>query len=117
MLGLLCNERIAAWLVNHLIADNPGIEAHLVRFARAERISMIPYGADRVDEVDISCLEQFGLQTDGYALVVARAEPENSILEIVQAFCRRPRGLRLVVVGRYDSETNVSAASDRGGFR
>ena len=119
---LLCNERIAAWLANHLIADNPGIEAHLVRFARAERISMIPYGADRVDEVDISCLEQFGLQTDGYALDVARAEPENSILEIVQAFCRRPRGLRLVVVGRYDSETNayqrrvIEAASDEALF-
>jgi hypothetical protein len=37
-----------------------------------------------------------------YALLIARPEPENSILEIVAAFSRRPRGMRLVVLGRYN---------------
>ena len=35
------------------------------------------------------------------ALVVARAEPENSILEIVSAFSRRPRAIKLVILGDY----------------
>jgi hypothetical protein len=35
-------------------------------------------------------------------MVIARPEPEDSILEIVAAFLRKPRGMKRVVLGRYD---------------
>jgi hypothetical protein len=65
---------------------------------------MIPYGADRIGNADSGVLAQYGLQPGGYAMVVARPEPENSTLEIIAAFSRKPRGMKLVVLGRYDPE-------------
>jgi hypothetical protein len=47
---------------------------------------------------------QYGLAPSQYALLIARPKPENSILEIVAAFSRKPRGMRLVVLGRYDPD-------------
>jgi glycosyltransferase involved in cell wall biosynthesis len=38
--------------------------------------------------------------------VIARPEPENSLLEIVQGFSAKPRGMQLVVLGNY-SDGNV----------
>jgi hypothetical protein len=35
--------------------------------------------------------------------LIARAEPENSILEVVQAWSRKPRGCKLVVLGKYEA--------------
>ena len=55
-------------------------------------------------------------------MVIARPEPENSILEIVAAFSRRQRGYKLVVLGRYTPESNeyhakvMAAASDEVEF-
>jgi hypothetical protein len=37
------------------------------------------------------------------AILIARAEPENSILEVVQAWSRKPRGCKLVVLGKYEA--------------
>jgi len=59
-------------------------------------------GADRIDNPGSGVLAQYGLQPGGCAMVIARPEPENSILEIVAAFSRKPRGMKLVVLGRYD---------------
>jgi len=101
---LYFNERAGCWLGNHLIADHPEIKAHLATRVANSKITMIPYGADRIDNADSGVLAQYGLQPGGYAMVIARPEPENSILEIVAAFSRKPRGMRLVVLGRYDLE-------------
>jgi len=101
---LYLNERAGCWLGNHLIADDPEIKAHLATRVADSKITMIPYGADRIDNADSGVLAQYGLQPGGYAMVIARPEPENSILEIVAAFSRKPRGMKLVVLGRYDPE-------------
>lgn len=101
------NERLGCWLGNHLIADNPGIADHLASRTRRDRISMIPYGAELLENADPSVLDAHGLQPGGYALVVARAEPENSLLEVVTAFSAVRRGVRLVVLGRYEPERNA----------
>ncbi|MBI2566709.1 MAG: DUF1972 domain-containing protein [Candidatus Schekmanbacteria bacterium] len=93
------NERLGCWFGNHLIADNPHIADHLATRVSRTKITMIPYGADAVDGGDTAVLSRFGVEPHGYALVVARPEPENSILEVVRAFVRRPRRERLVVLG------------------
>jgi glycosyltransferase involved in cell wall biosynthesis len=97
------NDWAGCWLGNHLVADHPEIARHLATRVRAAKITMIPYGSDRVDAADAGLIAPYGLQPGGYAILIARAEPENSILEVVRAWSRKPRGRKLVVLGKYES--------------
>lgn len=115
------NERAGCWLGNHLVADHPEIKAHLATRVRAEKITTIAYGADRVTEASIDHIKKFGIEPGRYLSVIARPEPENSLLEIVQGFSRRPRGMNLVVLGKYDAahpfhRAVLDAASDEVKF-
>jgi glycosyltransferase involved in cell wall biosynthesis len=105
-LWLRLNERAGAVLSDHLSADHPEIGAYLRRFAQKNKISVIPYESESISEADPALIEPYGLAPGGYALVVARAEPENSLLEIVQAFSRSPRGMKLLMLGRYYPDAN-----------
>lgn len=96
---LYCNECIGAWSANHLIADHPEIKKHLLRHTPSSKITMIPYGARNLEHGDTVPLIRYGVSEHPYCLIVARPEPENSILEIVQAFTARSRGLNLLVLG------------------
>lgn len=99
---LYLNEWAGCWLANSLIADHPAIKSHLLtRKVASEKITVIPYGTEKVVDADSQLLTAYNLVPKEYALVIARPEPENSILEIVSGFSRRPRGLKLVVLGRY----------------
>jgi glycosyltransferase involved in cell wall biosynthesis len=57
-----------------------------------------------------------------YFTLIARAEPENSILDVVRAFSAKRRGSTLAVLGNYDTERNAyhravrDAASDEVRF-
>lgn len=115
---LYLNERLGCWFGNRLIADHPEIARHLRSRVSAKKVVMIPYGADRVEAADPAALIPFAVRPRQYALVIARPEPENSILEIVSAFSSEKRGKKLVVLGCYESERNtyharvLAAASD-----
>ena len=105
-----------------LIADHPEILRHLERHTDAARITTIPYGARRIDSAPVEPVAALGLSPGAYLLVVARLEPENSILEIVRAYAAQRRGLALAVVGPLDTATNpyhrsvAAAASDEVRF-
>lgn len=103
---LWLNERAGCRIGDHLVADHPEIATHLATRTSSSRITAIPYGADAVvrheDPAVLLALAKLGLASGGYATLIARAEPENSILEIVQAWSARRRGLLLAVLGRYD---------------
>ena len=101
---LYLNERAGCLIANHLIADHPEIKSHLVTRVSANKVTMIPYGARSVVNADIELLKDYGLRAGEYALVIARPEPENSILEIVRAYSARPRGKSLVVLGKYEQK-------------
>ena len=96
------NERIACKTGTHLIADHPDIKAHLATRTREKRITMIPYGADVITDSSTAPLHEFDLESGKFSTVIARPEPENSILEIVQGFSQQPRGHTLVVLGDFD---------------
>lgn len=98
---LRLNERAGCFLGNHLVADHPQIKAHLAKFVPEQKITTIAYGADRVGEITDEPVRRRGLKPGQYYIVVARPEPENSILEIVSGFSRKPRGIRLAVLGLY----------------
>jgi len=114
---LYFNERLGCIFGNHLIADHPEIANHLKTRTRAERITTIPYGSNAVGERPVEVLDEYGIEKDQYALVIARAEPENSLLEIVSAFSSVKRNKKLVVLGRYTERFEyqrrvMAAASD-----
>ena len=115
---LYLNERAGCLLGNHLIADHPEIKNHLATRVNKKKITMIPYGSDVIKSVDSKQLDKFGLKSNEYAILIARPEPENSILEIVTAFSRTKRGKKLVVLGNFEkadqeySKKVFEAASD-----
>lgn len=100
------NDWAGCWLGNHLVADHPEIKAHLSTRVRADKITTIAYGADRITSMPDEAVRKLGLEPGRYLTLVARAEPENSILEVVSGFSRKPRGMRLAVLGNY-SEANA----------
>lgn len=108
---LQANEWVAGRLATHVIADHPGIAAHLSRHVARERMAMIPYGAERVEGVDAEPVRRLGLRPGNYGLIIGRAEPENSILEMVRTFSRATRGRDLAVLGHYDPAANHYQAS------
>ncbi|MCD6375497.1 MAG: DUF1972 domain-containing protein [Caldisericaceae bacterium] len=103
---LYLNERLGTWFANHLIADHPEIKKHLSRHVNPNKISMIPYGANKLDNCNKELLHTFDLSPNSYALVIARPEPENSIFEIVRSFSHQKRNCKLVLLGKYVPELN-----------
>ncbi|MCC0176454.1 DUF1972 domain-containing protein [Waterburya agarophytonicola K14] len=104
---LYINERCAVWFSNHLIADHPQIKRYLrTQVKTSKPIAVIPYSTEIVTEANPALLQQYNLVPQNYALVIARPEPENSILEIVSAFSRQKRNMPLVVLGKYLPEEN-----------
>jgi glycosyltransferase involved in cell wall biosynthesis len=103
---LWLNELCGARFSDHLIADHPEIARHLQRHTRSSKITTIPYGADALMSAPVEPLGQWGLSPKGYYLLIARPEPENSILETVSAYSRKRRGIPLVVLGNYQPEFN-----------
>jgi glycosyltransferase involved in cell wall biosynthesis len=95
------NDWLACWLGQHLVADHPAIRTHLLTRVRSNKITMIPYGAVPVEDAPTKPIHALGLQPGRYLTVIARPEPENSLLEIVSAFSRKSRGYQLAVLGNY----------------
>jgi glycosyltransferase involved in cell wall biosynthesis len=98
------NEWAGARAANHLVADHPEIGRHLSRHTAQKKITVIPYGADPVSSAPVSLIQKYDLSPKGYCLLIARPEPENSILEIVQAYSLRRRGRPLIILGKYSKE-------------
>jgi len=101
-LWLLLNEIIGANLATIPIADHPEIGRHVASRSRTAPV-VIPYGADLVGAAGDSPVRAMGLVPKQYFISIARIEPENSILEMVEAFERAGTGdMKLVVLGRLD---------------
>ena len=96
------NEWAACRVANHLIADHPEIKTHLRKRTHIDKITMIAYGADVLENVSEEPVRVLGLVPRQYLSVIARPEPENSLLEIVAGFSAKPRGVKLAVLGEFD---------------
>lgn len=101
------NAWLAGWLATALVADHPEIARLLGARHGTAPIATIPYGADRVDTADPAPLGALGVRPGAFGLVVARSEPENSILEMVRAWSAVPRGVPLLVLGEYGDARNA----------
>lgn len=93
------NEWIAAWSSHHLVADHPAIADHVATRRSRSAISTIPYGGDPVTAAPRAPLAAFGVEPGRFLVSICRIEPDNNILTIVEAFSRKRRDAKLVVVG------------------
>ena len=119
---LYVNERFAALFGNALIADHPELYTYLKTRAPARKISIITYGAHRPDDAPTTIPEMFGLKPKQYFTLIARPIPENSVLELVESFSAKARGVNLAVLGTYNCDSDryhrrvKNAASDEVKF-
>jgi glycosyltransferase involved in cell wall biosynthesis len=91
-------EAMAVRMADALIADARGISDYYADEFGAQT-ELLAYGAPVQDEPGSDRIEELGLRPDDYHLVVARFEPENHVLEIVEGYHRSDAELPLVVVG------------------
>lgn len=101
------NAWLAGWLASRLVADHPEIARLLGTRPGTAPITMIPYGAERTAGADPAPLAALEVRPGEFGIVIARSEPENSILEIVRAWSAAPRGLPLLVLGEYGEPRNT----------
>ncbi|QTD47486.1 DUF1972 domain-containing protein [Ottowia testudinis] len=117
-------EWVAARTATRLIADADAIAARFRSvYPRGAPCSFIAYGADPVQpgEADPALLSAWGLQPWRYLLVVARLEPENHVLEIIEGHRLYGGALPLVIVGDVSDATDyqrrlLALAGDRVRF-
>lgn len=100
-----------------LIADAPGIaEYYATEFGAPTE--MIRYGAPLLQRGATAPLEAVGLEPERFHLAVARFEPENHVLEIVEGYRASAARLPLAVVGsapysaEYTRAVRAAAAGD-----
>jgi glycosyltransferase involved in cell wall biosynthesis len=104
------NDWIGCLVSDHLIADHPDIARHLATRTDPRKITMIPYGADPIEAPDPEPLRRLGVEPGRFFVSICRPEPENSVLEVVRAFGRAPRGMTLVVLGKFHESSPYHAA-------
>lgn len=95
-------ESVAARAATRLVADAEAIAQRFRQhYPRGAKCTTIAYGADVVDATLVSTkhLLDLGLESGNYFLVVARPEPENHILEMIQGYLQHDTNWPLVVVG------------------
>lgn len=117
------NDWMGCILGNHLVADHPQIKLHLKSRVRDNKITTIPYGSDAVNINTVKSIDELGMNlvAGKFWTVIARPEPENSLLEIVQGFSAKRRDMQLIVLGKYDPANAyhnavISAASQEVRF-
>jgi glycosyltransferase involved in cell wall biosynthesis len=109
-LWLWFNDWVGCWIANHLVADHPEIKKHLNTRVRGDKITTIAYGADPLTSAPAEPVRELGLEPQTYLTVIARPEPENLLLEIVQGFSRKPRGVTLAILGGYSPDNEYHRA-------
>jgi glycosyltransferase involved in cell wall biosynthesis len=102
-----CMEWFAVRAASRVLADAEAIAAHLERrHGPLRACSVIPYGCEIVKvPPDAAMLRNRGLEAYDYFLVVCRLEPENHVLEILEAFRKSHSKRQLVIVGNNQVST------------
>lgn len=94
-------ERVTVKHSRYLIADNAGVmDYYKAKYGRES--TLLAYGADIPHGYDKRYLSEWGLEADGYFLLVARMEPENNIAMAIEGYLASAwKGWKpLIVVGK-----------------
>lgn len=102
-------ESIAARSATRIVADAEAIAQRFrEHYPRGAKCITIAYGADVVDVTLVSknYLSEWGFEPGRYFLIVARPEPENHILEMIEGYLQYDTEWPLVVVGDINGSTS-----------
>lgn len=109
------SEKVSARLADWLVTDSRAMQDYYVDQYNAQS-TYIPYSGEVGDPPNSSVLAEYGIESDGYYLVVARMEPENNVDLIIEEYRRSGVTRPLIVVGStpYESEfaQKVAAQND-----
>ena len=94
-------EKMAVKYSHYLIADNMGIHDYY-KEKYGKESKFLAYGADIHDDFKAEYLEEFGLKSVEYYILIARLEPENNIVMAIEGYLHsKENGRRpLIVVGK-----------------
>lgn len=94
-------EKMAVKYSHYLIADNMGIHDYY-KEKYGKESKFLAYGADIHDDFKAEYLEEFGLKSEEYYILIARLEPENNIVMVIEGYLHsKENGRRpLIVVGK-----------------
>ena len=94
-------EKMAVKYSHYLIADNMGIHDYY-KEKYGKESKFLAYGADIHEDFKAEYLEEFGLKSEEYYILIARLEPENNIVMAIEGYLHsKENGRRpLIVVGK-----------------
>lgn len=104
-------EYVAVMSSDTVVADSVAIKRYVLNKYRipSDRVAVIEYGATQnIGSDNLSAITKYGLLSNEYYLVVARLEPENNVLEIVEGFLATMSAHSLIVVGDLKDTVYVS---------
>ncbi len=104
------NEWIGARTCSVAIADHPEMASHLASRGCKGPVT-ITYGSPVIEYAPAEVIETYGLKPEEYFLSIARIEPENSILETIQAFVKAETGRKYIVLGKLDPKNKLYHAT------
>lgn len=105
------SEALAARHADVIIADNPAIAAH-IRDSYGREPVEIAYGHEHALSTPPAPIDDLALPP-AYALALARAEPENNLAAILDAFAQGPLPLPLVVLANWQATAHGRALQAR----
>ena len=94
-------EKMAVKYSHYLIADNMGIHDYY-KEKYGKESKFLAYGADIHDDFKAEYVEELGLKSEEYYILIARLEPENNIVMAIEGYLHsKENGRRpLIVVGK-----------------
>ena len=94
-------EKMAVKYSHYLIADNMGIHDYY-KEKYGKESKFLAYGADIHDDFKAEYLEEFGLKSEEYYILIARLEPDHNIVMAIEGYLHsKENGRRpLIVVGK-----------------
>lgn len=91
-------EKMAVKYSHYLIADNMGIHDYY-KEKYGKESKFLAYGADIHDDFKAEYLEEFGLKSEEYYILIARLEPENNIVMAIEGYLHsKENGRRPLIV-------------------
>ena len=111
-------EYVSVIFSDKVIADSLAIKRYVLEKYRVpnDRVAVIEYGATQnIGAANRSAIEKYSLIPNDYYLVVARLEPENNVLEIIEGFLTSQSTSPLIVVGGLNDTVYVNRLKDMAG--
>ena len=110
------SEKISARLATWLVTDSRAMQAYYQEQYGAPSV-FIPYSGEVGDPPSDAVLALYGLEPQGYYLVVARIEPDNNVDVIIREYRASGVDKPLVVVGGspYASDYAIRIAAENDG--